>query len=127
MPAIRISREACWLSIRNLSGYSWITGEPHVGFVVFVRKRLVEIQYLSATITQEQRDKFGAMVRRAPFGRSRLPSFRRAAASGFPQNGCPAARIWLLFRLGKQDLVEPPVLLRRPGGDLVLLADQLDF
>jgi len=42
--------------------YSGITGEPKVGFVVFVSKRLVEIQYLRATIAQEQRERFGEMV-----------------------------------------------------------------
>ena len=41
----------------------------NVGFVVFVRKRLVEVQYLRATITQEQRDGFR----------------RQAAASAAPQ------------------------------------------
>ena len=35
--------------------YSWITGIPDVAQVVFVRKRLVEIQYFRTTITDEQR------------------------------------------------------------------------
>jgi hypothetical protein len=34
--------------------YSWITGISEVAEVVFVRKRLVEIQYLKTTITDEQ-------------------------------------------------------------------------
>ena len=44
--------------------YSWITGEPNVGFVVFVRKRRVEVQYLRASVTQKQREDFGAMMLR---------------------------------------------------------------
>src|SRR5881409_3477855 len=40
--------------------YSWITGVSEVAQVVFVRKRLVEIQYLNTTITDQQRQEFGA-------------------------------------------------------------------
>src|ERR1039458_6387034 len=35
--------------------YSWMTGIDEVAQVVFVRKRLVEVQYLRATISDEQR------------------------------------------------------------------------
>ena len=42
--------------------YSWITGISEVAQVVFVRKRLVEIQYLKTTISDEQRDEFGQLV-----------------------------------------------------------------
>ena len=35
--------------------YSWVTGIAEVAQVVFVRKRLVEVQYLRTTITDEQR------------------------------------------------------------------------
>jgi len=38
--------------------YSWLTGIARVGFVVFVRKRLPEIQYLFAEITDAQRRDF---------------------------------------------------------------------
>src|SRR6266699_5652673 len=38
--------------------YSWITGIHDVAQVVFVRKRLVEIQYLRTTITDDQRQEF---------------------------------------------------------------------
>jgi hypothetical protein len=36
-----------------------MTGIPEVAQVVFVRKRLVEVQYLRTTITDEQRQEFG--------------------------------------------------------------------
>jgi hypothetical protein len=42
--------------------YSWITGIAEVAQVVFVRKRLVEVQYLRTTITEEQRHEFGRLV-----------------------------------------------------------------
>ena len=44
--------------------YSWMTGISEVAQVVFVRKRLVEIQYLRTTITDEQRQEFGQLGRR---------------------------------------------------------------
>jgi hypothetical protein len=34
--------------------YSWISGIPDVAFIVFVRKQTPEIQYLKATISEEQ-------------------------------------------------------------------------
>ena len=40
--------------------YSWITSITDVAQIVFVRKRMVEIQYLRTTITDEQRHEFGA-------------------------------------------------------------------
>ena len=42
--------------------YSWMTGISEVAQVVFVRKRLVEVQYLRTTITDEQQHEFGQLV-----------------------------------------------------------------
>jgi hypothetical protein len=42
--------------------YSWVTGIAGVAQIVFVRKRLVEIQYFRTTITDEQRGEFGHLV-----------------------------------------------------------------
>lgn len=39
-----------------------MTGIADVAQVVFVRKRLVEIQYLRTTITEEQRQELGRLV-----------------------------------------------------------------
>jgi hypothetical protein len=39
--------------------YSWISGIADVAQVVFVRKRLVEIQYLQTSFTVEQRRNSG--------------------------------------------------------------------
>jgi hypothetical protein len=67
--------------------YSRITGEPNVGFVAFVRKRLVEIQYLHATITQEQRDGFSRMVA-STIRQIEAAQFPAHSGIRFPQNGC---------------------------------------
>ena len=42
--------------------YSWMTGIADVAQIVFVRKRMVEIQYLRTTISTEQRQEFGQLV-----------------------------------------------------------------
>ncbi len=42
--------------------YSWITGIAEVAQIVAVRTRLVDVQYLRITITDEQRDEFGRLV-----------------------------------------------------------------
>ena len=42
--------------------YSWISGISDVAIVAFVRKRVPEIQYLTASITDEQRREFGEVV-----------------------------------------------------------------
>jgi hypothetical protein len=42
--------------------YSGMTGISEVAQVVFVRKRLVEVQYLRTTITEAQRQEFAALL-----------------------------------------------------------------
>src|SRR5438477_4252484 len=46
----------------QLACYSWISGISVVAQVVYVRKRLVEVQHLRTTITEEQRQEFGPLV-----------------------------------------------------------------
>src|SRR5438552_5890 len=58
--------------------YSWITGVSEVAQVVFVRKRLVEIQYLHTTITDEQRRELGQLVETTILEK-RFPESRRKA------------------------------------------------
>jgi hypothetical protein len=64
--------------------YSWITGIVDVAQVVFVRKRLVEIQYFQATITDAQREESANWWRKRS-DESRHPSSYRTAASGPPR------------------------------------------
>jgi len=103
--------------------YSWITGISDVAQVVFVRKRLVEIQYLHTTITDEQRTEFGQLVEDTV---QRIESAQFLPHSGvrFPQNPCTSCP-YVGLCLGRPDLVETS-LVRRPGGDLDWL-DELNF
>jgi len=103
--------------------YSWITGIPEVAQIVFVRKRLMEIQYFRTTITEEQREEFGQQVVDTIH---RIESAQFPAHSGirFPQNPCTSCP-YLGFCLGRPELVENN-LIRRPGQDLDWL-NQLHF
>jgi PD-(D/E)XK nuclease superfamily len=63
--------------------YSWITGVADVAQVVFVRKQLVEIQYLHTSITHLQRQEFGQLVE---------DTLRQLEACEFPHNsGIPVS------------------------------------
>jgi CRISPR/Cas system-associated exonuclease Cas4 (RecB family) len=103
--------------------YSWITGIAEVAQVVFVRKRLVEIQYLRTTITDEQRNEFGQLVEDSI---QRIESAQFLPHSGvrFPQNICTSCP-YLGLCLGKSDLVEA-ALIRRPEDDRGLF-NELDY
>jgi hypothetical protein len=104
--------------------YSWISGIPDVALVVFVRKHAPEIQYLKATISEEQRKEFGRLVESTI---NQLESGHFATHSGirFPQNGCVSCP-HLGLCLGNQQLIETN-LIRRPGAsDLDWLDDLVD-
>ncbi len=103
--------------------YSWITGIPEVAQVVFVRKRLVEVQYLRATITDDQRQEFGQLVEDTV---RRIESGLFLPHSGirFPQNPCTTCP-FIGLCLDKPDLVEA-ALVRKPGVDLGLF-DELVY
>src|SRR5438477_11615039 len=67
--------------------YSWITGVSEVAQVVFVRKRLVEIQYLRTTINDEQRREFGELVE-STIRQIESAQFLPHSGIRFPQNPC---------------------------------------
>src|SRR5436190_8850180 len=92
--------------------YSWITGIAKVAHVVFVRKRLVEVQYLHTTITNEQREEFGYLVADT-VQRIEAAQFLPHSGIRFPQNPCGNCS-YIGLCLGRQDLVEA-ALVRRPG------------
>jgi CRISPR/Cas system-associated exonuclease Cas4 (RecB family) len=104
--------------------YSWLTGYSEVAFVVFVRKRLPEIQYLRTTISDKQRQEFGQLVEDAV---SQIEGSQFLPHSGirFPQNSCPSCS-YLGLCLNNPPLVEAKLLRQPPGGDLGWL-DQLDY
>ena len=102
--------------------YSWISGIPDVALVVFVRKQLPEIQYLKATISEEQRKEFGRLVETTIH---QLESGHFSSHSGirFPQNGCVSCP-HLGLCLDNQQLIEAN-LIRRPGASDLDWLDQL--
>ena len=95
--------------------YSWITGIDEVAQVVFVRKRAVEVQYLRAKITDEQRQEFETLVEDTIRG---IESGLFLPHSGirFPQNPCTTCP-FLGICLNRPELVET-ALVRKPGVDL---------
>ena len=103
--------------------YSWITGIADVAQIVFVRKRLVEIQYFRTTIPDAQREEFGQLVEDTV---RRIESAQFLPHSGvrFPQNACTMCP-YVGLCLGRQDLVDA-TLVRRPGEDLGWL-DELTY
>jgi CRISPR/Cas system-associated exonuclease Cas4 (RecB family) len=103
--------------------YSWMTGVTEAAQVVFVRKRLVEIQYLRTSITDKQREEFGQLVDDTV---RRIESAQFLPHSGvrFPQNSCTSCP-YLGLCLDRPELVEA-TLVRRPGDNLGWL-DELDF
>ena len=103
--------------------YSWVTGITDVAQVVFVRKRMVEIQYLRTTITAAQREEFGRLVADTV---SRIESAQFLPHSGvrFPQNPCTSCS-YIGLCLGRQEIVDAN-LIKRPGQEFDWL-DELNF
>jgi hypothetical protein len=104
--------------------YSWITGISDVAQVVFVRKRLVEIQYLQTTITEEQRQEFGRLVEDT-IRRIESAEFLPHSGIRFPMNPCSSCPFVSLC-LGRQDLADS-VLTRRPGAEQFGWLDELNY
>jgi len=104
--------------------YSWITGISEVAQVVFVRKRLVEVQYLRTIITEAQRQEFAALLEDTI---QQIDSGRFLPHSGirFPQNPCLSCA-YVGLCLAKPALAEAK-LVRRPGGSLVGVFDELAY
>ena len=89
--------------------------------VVFVRKNQPEIQYLKATISDEQRREYGRLVETTV---SQIEAGQFVSHSGirFPQNGCVSCS-HLGLCLNNQPLIDAN-LIRRPGAtDLDWLND----
>jgi len=72
--------------------YSWITGISDVAIVAFVRKRVPEIQYLLASITDEQRRELGQVVE-ATARQIETAQFPPRPGIRLPRTGASAAPI----------------------------------
>jgi hypothetical protein len=103
--------------------YSWITGISNVAQVVFVRKRLVEIQYFRTTISDQQRAEFGQLVEDT-VRQIEAAQFLPHSGVRFPQNPCTNCP-YVGLCLCRPELVDAS-LIRRPGEDFGWL-DELDY
>ena len=104
--------------------YSWISGIPNVSVVVFVRKNVPEIQYLTAVITEEQRREYGRLVE-ATVKQIESAQFPPHSGIRFPQNGCTSCS-HLGLCLDNQELITTN-LIRKPGAsDLDWLDEFVD-
>ena len=104
--------------------YSWMTGIAEVAQVVFVRKSLVEVQYLRTTITDEQRQEFGRLVE-GTIRRIESADFPAHSGIRFPQNPCSSCP-YVGLCLGKQEMIDAAVV-RRPGADSLDWLDELNY
>jgi len=103
--------------------YSWMTGIEEVAQVVFVRKRTVEVQYLRARVSEQQRSDFESLVddvvRRIESG-----LFLPKSGIRFPQNPCTSCPFISLCLEQPQQVSS--MLLRPPGVDRGLF-DELAY
>jgi len=104
--------------------YSWITGIAEVAQVVFVRKSLVEVQYLRTTITDEQRQEFGRLVE-GTIRRIESADFPPHSGIRFPQNPCSSCP-YVGLCLGKQEMIDAAVV-RRPEAESLDWLDELSY
>lgn len=104
--------------------YSWITGIPEVAEVVFVRKKMVEVQYLQTTISDAQREEFGRLVE-GTIGQIEAAEFLPHSGIRFPQNPCSSCP-YVGLCLGQQPIVDLN-LVRRPGADSLGWLDELNY
>jgi hypothetical protein len=94
--------------------YSWISGISDVALVVFMRKQQPEIQYLKASISEEQRREFGRLVE-TTIGRVEAGQFPSHSGIRFPKNGCVSCS-HLGLCLNDQQLIDVD-LIRKSGAN----------
>jgi hypothetical protein len=107
----------------QLTCYSWISGISDVAIVAFVRKRVPEIQYLKATISEQQRLEFGLSVERT-IHQIETAQFPARPGIRFPQNGCVSCG-HLGLCIENQKLIAAS-LIRRPGASDLDWIDELE-
>jgi hypothetical protein len=104
--------------------YSWISGIPEVALVVFVRKHAPEIQYLRASISEEQRQEFGRLVE-TTIGQIEAAQFVSHSGIRFPQNGCVSCP-HLGLCLNNQPLIDTNLVRKAGASDLDWLDELVD-
>ena len=104
--------------------YSWLTGISDVAFVVFVRKHAPEIQYLKASISEEQRKEFGRLVD-TTINQIETGHFDSHSGIRFPQNGCVSCS-HLGLCLGNDQLIAANLIRKAGASDLDWLDELVD-
>src|SRR5207302_10808142 len=104
--------------------YSWVTGIRDVALILFVRKRIPEIQYLQTTITDSQRCEFGELVAHA-IRQIESGHFLPHSGIRFPQNACLSCP-YLGLCAHNQQLIDAR-LLPRTGAEGRDWLDQLAY
>jgi hypothetical protein len=104
--------------------YSWITGISEVALVVFVRKHAPEIQYLRASISEEQRRQFGRLIQ-TTISQIEPGHFDPHSGIRFPQNGCVSCP-HLGLCLNNQPLIGANLIRKAGADDLDWLDDLMD-
>ena len=102
--------------------YSWISGISEVALVVFVRKHAPEIQYLRASISDEQRREFGRLVE-TTVHQIESGHFNPHSGIRFPQNGCVSCP-HLGLCLSNEQLIAAN-LIRKAGASALVWLDEL--
>jgi hypothetical protein len=85
---------------------------------------LVEIQYLRATISDEQREQFGNLVENT-IRRIESADFLPHSGVRFPQNPCTTCP-YVGLCLGKQEMVDV-ALVRRAGAESLDWLNELNY
>ena len=123
LPAVTQKSQTVCCSLIPSVCYSWITGIVEVAEVVFIRKRLPEVQYLHTTISDAQREEFANLVG-TTIEQIQAGHFLPHSGIRFPQNPCTSCP-YLGLCLGRNDLIESR-LIRKPGADVGCF-DELDY
>ena len=104
--------------------YSWISGIPEVALVVFVRKHAPEIQYLRASISEEQLEEFGRLVE-TTINQIETGYFSSHSGIRFPRNGCVSCP-YLGLCLHNDQLVAANLIRKAGASDLDWLDELVD-
>src|SRR5260370_30382048 len=104
--------------------YSWISVIHEVALFVFVRKDAPAIQYLSATISEEQRQEFGRLAE-TTISQIEAGHFSPHSGIRFPQNGCVSCS-HLGLCLNNEQLVAAKLIRKQGASDLDWLDELVD-
>jgi hypothetical protein len=104
--------------------YSWMSGIREAALVVFVRKHAPEVQYLRATISEEQCQEFGRLVE-TTIGQIEAAQFVSHSGIRFPQNGCLTCP-HLGLCLNNQPLIDTKLVRKAGASDLDWLDELVD-